>query len=97
MPEESKSEGEIENVRVVVRVRPMDKNELDSGSQNIIKTDKSNRCITVYKPNANSSEPPKVYFFDNVFGEESTQVRNQICVCFSVPPSLFQTSKCMQQ
>ncbi|KAL9692223.1 hypothetical protein quinque_015836 [Culex quinquefasciatus] len=73
MPEESKSEGEIENVRVVVRVRPMDKNELDSGSQNIIKTDKSNRCITVYKPNANSSEPPKVYFFDNVFGEESTQ------------------------
>ncbi|EDS31783.1 kinesin-like protein KIF3A [Culex quinquefasciatus] len=67
MPEESKSEGEIENVRVVVRVRPMDKNELDSGSQNIIKTDKSNRCITVYKPNANSSEPPKVYFFDNVF------------------------------
>ncbi|XP_039446984.1 kinesin-like protein KIF3A [Culex pipiens pallens] len=74
MPEESKSEGEIENVRVVVRVRPMDKNELDSGSQNIIKTDKSNRCITVYKPNANSSEPPKVYFFDNVFGEESTQI-----------------------
>uniref|UniRef100_A0A1Q3G2R5 Kinesin-like protein n=1 Tax=Culex tarsalis TaxID=7177 RepID=A0A1Q3G2R5_CULTA len=74
MPEEPKSEGEIENVRVVVRVRPMDKNELDSGAQNIIKTDKTNRCITVYKPNANSSEPPKVYFFDNVFGEESTQI-----------------------
>ncbi|KXJ78349.1 hypothetical protein RP20_CCG004959 [Aedes albopictus] len=73
MPEESKTEGEIENVRVVVRVRPMDKNETDSGSQNIIKTDKCNRCVTVYKPNANSSEPPKVYYFDNVFGEESTQ------------------------
>ncbi|XP_055643245.1 kinesin-like protein KIF3A [Toxorhynchites rutilus septentrionalis] len=74
MPEESKSEGEIENVRVVVRVRPMDKNEIEAGSQNIIKADPCNRCITVYKPNANSSEPPKVYYFDNVFGEESTQI-----------------------
>ncbi|XP_065091012.1 kinesin-like protein KIF3A [Ochlerotatus camptorhynchus] len=74
MPEESKTEGEIENVRVVVRVRPMDKNEIESGSQNIIKTDKCNRFVTVYKPNANSSEPPKVYYFDNVFGEESTQI-----------------------
>ncbi|XP_041766361.1 kinesin-like protein KIF3A [Anopheles merus] len=75
MPEEAiKNEGEIENVRVVVRVRPMDKSELDVGSQNVIKVDKSNRSITVVKPNANSSEPPKVYYFDNVFGEESTQI-----------------------
>ncbi|XP_058130622.1 kinesin-like protein KIF3A [Anopheles ziemanni] len=75
MPEEAiKNEGEIENVRVVVRVRPMDKNELDSGSQNVIKVDKANRCITVVKPNANSSEPPKIYYFDNVFGEDSTQI-----------------------
>ncbi|XP_040159592.1 kinesin-like protein KIF3A [Anopheles arabiensis] len=75
MPEEAiKNEGEIENVRVVVRVRPMDKSELDVGSQNVIKVDKSNRSITVVKPNANSSEPPKVYYFDNVFGEDSTQI-----------------------
>ncbi|XP_053690597.1 kinesin-like protein KIF3A [Sabethes cyaneus] len=74
MPEESKLEGEIENVRVVVRVRPMDKNEIDSGCQNVIKADKCNRNITVYKPNASSSEPPKVYYFDNVFGEDSTQI-----------------------
>ncbi|XP_053660647.1 kinesin-like protein KIF3A [Anopheles marshallii] len=75
MPEEAiKNEGEIENVRVVVRVRPMDKNELDSNCQNVIKVDKSNRSITVVKPTANSSEPPKVYYFDNVFGEDSTQI-----------------------
>ncbi|XP_055604750.1 kinesin-II 85 kDa subunit-like [Uranotaenia lowii] len=79
MPEETKSEGEIENVRVVVRVRPMDKNEIDSGSQNIIKADKCNRSITVFKPNASPSEPPKVYYFDNVFGEESTQV-SETCI-----------------
>ncbi|XP_058446647.1 kinesin-like protein KIF3A [Malaya genurostris] len=74
MPEETKVEGEIENVRVVVRVRPMDKSETDSGYQNVIKVDKSNRSITVQKPNVSLSEPPKVYFFDNVFGEESTQI-----------------------
>ncbi|XP_050082283.1 kinesin-like protein KIF3A [Anopheles aquasalis] len=75
MPEEAlKNEGEIENVRVVVRVRPMDKNELDSGCQNVIKVDKANRSVTVVKPTANSSEPPKVYYFDNVFGEDSTQI-----------------------
>lgn len=70
--------GEIENVRVVVRVRPMDLAEIDSGSANVVKVDKLNRCINVTKINASSSnavsEPPKRYYFDNVFGEDSTQV-----------------------
>lgn len=73
-PEEN--DGEIENVRVVVRVRPLDRNELDSGFENVVKVDKSNRCIIVTKPNAPASEPPKLYNFDNVFAENSTQVRN---------------------
>lgn len=68
-------EGEIENVRVVVRVRPMDKSELDSGGENIVRIDKLSRSITVLKPNAAVTEPPKIYYFDNVFAEESTQVR----------------------
>lgn len=72
--QEENKEAEIENVRVVVRVRPI-KNELETGAQNIIKVDKPNRYITVYKPNASPSEPPKVYYFDNVFGEDSAQVR----------------------
>lgn len=67
---------EIENVRVVVRVRPIDKIELDGKCENIISVDKLNRCITVNKPNSLPSEPAKVYFFDNVFAEDSTQVRN---------------------
>lgn len=75
--------GEIENVRVVVRVRPMDQAEIDSGSANVVKVDKLNRCINVTKINASSSsavsEPPKRYYFDNVFGEDSTQV----CILFS--------------
>lgn len=71
----SENEGEIENVRVVVRVRPMDKSEVDSGSENVVRIDKLNRSITVLKPNAAVTEPPKIYYFDNVFAEESTQVR----------------------
>lgn len=73
--ETNESTGEIENVRVVVRVRPMDKVELDAGAENVVKVDKANRCVTVIKPNAPVTEPPKVYYFDNVFGEDSTQVR----------------------
>lgn len=73
----SENDGEIENVRVVVRVRPMDKSEIDSGSENIVRVDKLNRCITVIKPNAPVTEPPKIYYFDNVFAEDSTQVRIQ--------------------
>lgn len=72
-PEENNDE--IENVRVVVRVRPLDTYELNSGFENVVKVDKLNRCIVVTKPNAPASEPPKLYYFDNVFAEDSTQVR----------------------
>lgn len=68
---------EIENVRVVVRIRPMDKIEHDAFSENIIKVDKMNRSVVVRKPNASSAEPPKIYYFDNVFGEDSSQVRKK--------------------
>ena len=37
--------------------------------------DKANRCVIVTKPQSSPSEPPKVYYFDNVFAEDSTQVR----------------------
>lgn len=74
------NEGEIENVRVVVRVRPMDKSELESGCENIVRVDKLNRCITVLKPNAPVTEPPKIYYFDNVFTEDSAQVRMRFYV-----------------
>lgn len=70
--------GKIENVRVVVRIRPMDKSEIELSCENVVKVDKQNRCVTVIKPNATVTEPPKIYYFDNVFGEDSSQVR--ICI-----------------
>lgn len=66
--------GEIENVRVVVRIRPMDQSELDAGSENVVRVDRLNRCITVEKPQATASDLPKIYYFDNVFDGDSTQV-----------------------
>ena len=53
----------------------MDKSELDLGCENVVKIDKLNRCVTVIKPNCPATEPPKIYYFDNVFAEDSTQVR----------------------
>lgn len=80
--------GEIENVRVVVRVRPIDQIEIDAGSANVVKVDKLNRCINVTRINASSSsavsEPPKRYYFDNVFDEDSTQV----CILQSIYSSV---------
>ncbi|KAI4493729.1 PREDICTED: kinesin-II 85 kDa subunit [Polistes canadensis] len=66
--------GEIENVRVVVRVRPLNGKELDGHSKNIIKVDTLNSEITVNNPNAVHGEPPKVFSFDAVFDTDSTQV-----------------------
>lgn len=57
----------------------MDKSEVESGCENIVRIDKLNRCITVLKPNAPVTEPPKIYYFDNVFAEDSTQVRVNFC------------------
>lgn len=64
----------------------MDKNEKDASSQNILKMDKANRSITVFKPNTNlTTELPKTYYFDNVFGDDSTQVRLVFfSICFVI-------------
>lgn len=78
------NDSKIENVRVVVRVRPMDKIEFESGCENIVRVDKLNRCITVIKPNTSAAEPPKVYYFDNVFAEDSSQVSIQIELTFQM-------------
>lgn len=62
----------------------MDKIENDAFCENIIKVDKINRCVVVRKPNANSGEPPKIYYFDNVFGEDSSQVRRINFYCLVI-------------
>lgn len=67
-------------MRVVVRVRPLETN----AGKNIVSVDKNTKQVTVQKPNSSANEPPKVYQFDNVFGEDSNQVscRHSIIQCY---------------
>lgn len=55
---------------MVVRVRPIENNNVKP----VVTVEKNNRTITVQKPNATNNEPAKVYYFDNVFGQDSSQV-----------------------
>ncbi|KAK0161865.1 hypothetical protein PV327_008270 [Microctonus hyperodae] len=66
--------GELENVQVVVRVRPLNGKELDSHCKKIVKVDRLNAEVTVENPNAAQGEPPKIFSFDAAFDVDSTQV-----------------------
>ncbi|XP_065335163.1 kinesin-like protein KIF3A isoform X2 [Cloeon dipterum] len=65
--------GEVENVRVVVRVRPMNEKETTSAFKSIVNADSVSNNITVTNPNAQAGEPPKSFTFDLVFGPDSKQ------------------------
>lgn len=74
---DNEANDKMENVRVVVRTRPMDRNEIQCGALSVIKVDKLKRSITAVKPPSNisnSNEPPKTYYFDNVFDGDSSQL-----------------------
>lgn len=66
--------GEIENVRVVLRVRPISESEITSGYREIVHVDRVSNTVSVTNPKSTSEEPPKVFTFDAVFGTDSTQV-----------------------
>ena len=67
-------EGEVENVRVVVRVRPLSTKERSSGFKEVVTVDQVNSTVTVFNPHHSECEPPKQYTFDLAFGPESRQV-----------------------
>jgi hypothetical protein len=66
---------------VVVRVRPLENGNV----KNIVAVDKNNRTITVQKPNSSNNEPAKVYGFDHVFDQESSQVSVEKFKSFKSP------------
>nr|CAD7443424.1 unnamed protein product [Timema bartmani] len=69
-----KDEGEVENVRVVVRVRPLSRKEQEAGYRQIMQVDTVNNSICVENPQAADGEPPKMFTFDSVFDMDSRQV-----------------------
>lgn len=63
----------IENVRVVIRVRPLSKSEQAEGYRNIVTIDRNENVINLSKP-ATINEKSKTFKFDHIFPEDSTQV-----------------------
>ncbi|KAI8503019.1 Kinesin-like protein kif3a [Branchiostoma belcheri] len=72
MPSDKK-ERDSDNVRVVVRCRPMNEKEVREQYKQVVKVDEVTGQVTVTKPNS-PNEPPKQFTFDTVFGPDSKQV-----------------------
>lgn len=66
--------GEIENVRVVLRIRPLSETEGKSGCREIVSADRVSNTVSVINPKSTVEELPKVFSFDAIFGTDSTQV-----------------------
>ncbi|XP_071502958.1 kinesin-II 85 kDa subunit-like [Diadema antillarum] len=68
-----------DNVRVVVRCRPLNSKETQKGFKPVVKMDEMRGTIQVTNPSAPKGEPPKSFTFDTVFapGAKQTDVYNQ--------------------
>lgn len=74
MEESSK---ESENVKVVVRVRPLNDSEMHSDYRNIIHVDAINGTVKLENLNQSRESPPKIFTFDTVFPPDVKQVLNR--------------------
>nr|XP_006820258.1 PREDICTED: kinesin family member 3A isoform X2 [Saccoglossus kowalevskii] len=63
-----------DNVRVVVRCRPMNNKEISQGFKQTVNVDRVSGQVTITKPQAGHGEPPKVFTFDTVFPTDTKQV-----------------------
>lgn len=62
-----------DNVKVVVRCRPLNLKEKNTGCKQAVIVDEMRGTITVSKLDA-PGEPPKTFTFDTVFGPDSKQL-----------------------
>ncbi|XP_041968700.1 kinesin-like protein KIF3A [Aricia agestis] len=74
MPDAESGAPTVENVRVVVRVRPMDQREKLEGSYNCVSVDSVNNTIAVNRSSVNPPEPPRIYAYDAVFDSNTSQM-----------------------
>ncbi len=66
-----------DNVRVVVRSRPMSTQESSKGNADIVHVDQINNVVRLEQRNKVRDSPDKFFTFDAVFGPDSKQVRGQ--------------------
>eukprot|EP00968_Pinguiococcus_pyrenoidosus_P028998 scaffold8248_cov258-Pinguiococcus_pyrenoidosus.AAC.3 len=60
-------------VRVIVRVRPLSRKEIQDGHAAVANTDSTTGQIQLRNPSADDQEPPKEFTFDHVFAPDCTQ------------------------
>ncbi|XP_046401974.1 kinesin-like protein KIF3A [Ischnura elegans] len=73
--------GEVENVRVVVRVRPLNEDEVQAGYRKVVQVNTMQGMVTVENPCPSApGEPARTFTFDLVFDLDSkqTDVYNEI-------------------
>ncbi|XP_010895261.2 kinesin-like protein KIF3A isoform X1 [Esox lucius] len=74
MPSNKMDKPEImDNVKVVVRCRPLNQKEKSMGHKQAVSVDENRGTITVNKLET-THEPPKTFTFDTVFGPDSKQL-----------------------
>uniref|UniRef100_A0A0K0FGM0 Kinesin-like protein n=1 Tax=Strongyloides venezuelensis TaxID=75913 RepID=A0A0K0FGM0_STRVS len=66
-------DGEVSNVKVCVRCRPLSKKEIEHNEQIAVSFNKIEKSITV-KNVDNSEEPSKTFTFDEIFDMDSSQI-----------------------
>ncbi|VDN55210.1 unnamed protein product [Dracunculus medinensis] len=64
---------EVDNVRVIVRCRPLSEVELENGFKSVVNIDHDSHSVCVSNPNA-PQDPPRCFTFDSVFGEDADQL-----------------------
>uniref|UniRef100_A0A1I8H3S2 Kinesin-like protein n=3 Tax=Macrostomum lignano TaxID=282301 RepID=A0A1I8H3S2_9PLAT len=72
MPPKAKPPSD-ETVKVLIRCRPMNKNELQAKYPRCVEMDTSRGVITVNNPNPNANEVPRQFTFDKVYDWDSKQ------------------------
>mgnify|MGYP000960644930 CR=1 FL=1 len=65
------SKSNTETVKVMVRVRPMNKREAEKGSYSVVKMDIKNNTVELKSPDANI--PLKNFAYDSVYDCDSLQ------------------------
>ena len=68
-----KKDTNSDNVRVVVRCRPLSQKEKDTNCSLAISCDEIRGTVTIKQEDNRSNDPPKVFTYDRVFGPESKQ------------------------
>lgn len=85
----SNRQDEVENVRVVIRVRPLSKKEKAETYQNIVSVDRTENVIILNKPGT-VNEKSKSFKFDYIFPEDSTQMDLYRYIALPIVEKAFQ-------